>query len=199
MREESSDVFMDMSIDKPRFGIAYEEMVEEELKKKNDELEEKNRIIKWYESIFKEKYLPKVEKGKLKKVENVFYYELMGKGFTRYGAEEKKIGIVEPIAGVDKDIYSLLLSALLHDREHVQWPKELEPETSLPQHLSPQYLLVDRCTKFVFAPIAALSFALGLAFYLYANVGMAVGLVGIGITSLLLTIVFSITKSALKG
>ena len=67
------------------------------------------------------------------------------------------------------------------------------------QHLSPQYLLVDRCTKFVFAPIAALSFALGLAFYLYANVGMAVGLIGIGITSLLLTIVFSVTKSALKG
>ena len=136
---------------------------------------------------------PKEGKRKFKKVEDVFPYELRGKGFTRYGAEDikVKVGIVVPIEGVGRDIYSLLLSALLHDREHVQWPREHD--------LSPQYILVDRCTKFVFAPIAALSFALGLAFYLYANVGMAVGLIGIGITSLLLTIVFSVTKSALKG
>lgn len=66
------------------------------------------------------------------------------------------------------------------------------------QELSSQYILVDRCTKFVFAPITALSFSLGIIFYLYANISMAVGLVGIGITSLLLTIVFSVTKSALK-
>ena len=116
----------------------------------------------------------------------------------KHSVEEKGVRIKTPIAGVDRDIYSLL-PTMLHDREHMQWPRELEPKTSLLQDLSPQYLLVDRCTKFVFAPIAALSFALGLAFYLYANVGMAVGLIGIGITSLLLTIVFSITKSALKG
>ncbi len=64
---------------------------------------------------------------------------------------------------------------------------------------TPQYIFVDRCTKFVFAPITALAFTLGLIFYLSTNIGMAVGFAGIGITSLLLTIVFSITKSALKG
>ncbi|MBA7512442.1 hypothetical protein ES705_04447 [subsurface metagenome] len=66
------------------------------------------------------------------------------------------------------------------------------------QDLSPQYLLVDRCTKYGFAPITAFAFVSGLVFYLSANIGMAIGLVGIGITSLLLTIVFSVTKSALK-
>jgi len=63
---------------------------------------------------------------------------------------------------------------------------------------SPQYMLVDRCTKYVFAPITALAFTLGLISYLSANIGMTVGLAGIGITSLLLTIVFSVTKTALK-
>ena len=64
--------------------------------------------------------------------------------------------------------------------------------------IPPQYMLVDRCTKLVFAPITAFAFVLGVVFYLSANMGMAVGLAGIGITSLLLTIVFSVTKIALK-
>ena len=196
MGEESS-VALNRSIDEPRLEITYLAAVEEDLQKTKKELERERTIREHYESVLL-KYPVKEEKGEFKKVENVFPYELWGKGFTRYGAEEKKMGIVVPIAGVDRDIYSLLLSALLHDREHAQWPQELEPETSLLQDLSPQYLLVDRCTKFVFAPITALAFVLSSIFYFYANIGMAIGLVGIGITSLLLTIVFSITKSALK-
>lgn len=59
MSEENSVVSMDMPIDKLRFGITYVGILEEKFKKKNDELEEKNRIIKGYEFIFPKKYPPK--------------------------------------------------------------------------------------------------------------------------------------------
>ena len=102
-----------------------------------------------------------------------------------------------PLAWADT-IYSSLPPAMLHDIEHTQFPQEQEAKANILQELSPQYVLVDRCTKFVFAPITALAFVLSVIFYLSANIGMAVGLVGIGITSLLLTTVFSVTKSSLK-
>ena len=187
MGEEGSVV-----LDKPIYEHPeYLEILEGELEKTKEELEKERTIRKHYESLLL-KYPLKEEKKESKKLENVFPYVLWEKGLTEYGAEEE-IGIKVPIA---RDVFAILNE--LAQRKNTPLPLfELKPSTL--QELSPQYLLVDRCTKFVFAPIAALSFALGLAFYLYANVGMAVGLIGIGITSLLLTVVFSITKSALKG
>ena len=115
-----------------------------------------------------------------------------------HSVEEKGLRIKMSIAGVDRNINTLFRHPMLHDLGHTPFQHGLEPKTSLLQHLSPQYMLVDRCTKFVFAPITALTFVLSPIFYFYANIGMAVGFAGIGITSLLLTIVFSVTKSALK-
>ena len=63
---------------------------------------------------------------------------------------------------------------------------------------STKYVVVDQCVKFIFLPITASTFILSLIFYLCADIGIAIGLGGIGITSLLLAIVFSVTKSALK-
>ena len=190
MREESS-VVLNRSIGEPRLEITYLATVEEELQKTKEELEKERTIRKHYEYLLL-KYPPKEEK-EFKKIETVFPYKLWEKGITGYGAEEEEIGIKVPIA---RDVFAIFDE--LKQRENTL-VSLFGLKTSQLQELSPQYLLVDRCTKFVFAPIAALSFALGLAFYLYANVGMAVGLIGIGITSLLLTIVFSVTKSALKG
>ena len=176
----------------------YPERLEEELERTKEkyeitkeELKKERTIREYYESLLL-KYPPKEEKEDFKKIEAVSPYELWEKGLTGYGAEEE-IGIKVPIA---RDVFAILNE--LAQRKNTPLPT-FKSKTSQLQELSHQYILVDRCTKFVFAPIAALSFALGLAFYLYANVGMAVGLIGIGITSLLLTIVFSITKSALKG
>ena len=115
-----------------------------------------------------------------------------------HSVEEKGLRIKKSIAGVDRNTNTLFRHPMLHDLGHTPFLHGLEPKTSLLQHLSPQYMLVDRCTKFVFAPITALTFVLSPIFYFYANIGMAVGFAGIGITSLLLTIVFSVTKSALK-
>ena len=104
MGEESS-VALNRSIDEPRLEITYLAAVEEDLQKTKKELERERTIREHYESVLL-KYPVKEEQGGFKKVENVFPYELWGKGFARYGAEEKERGIVVPIAGVDKDIFA---------------------------------------------------------------------------------------------
>lgn len=186
MGEEGSVV-----LDKPIYEHPeYLEILEEELEKTKEELEKERTIRKHYESLLL-KYPLKEEEKKSKKLENVFPYVLWEKGLTEYGAEEE-IGIKVPIA---RDVFAILNE--LAQRKNTPLPT-FKSKTSQLQHLSHQYLLVDRCTKFVFAPITALTFVLSSIFYFYANIGMAVGFAGIGITSLLLTIVFSVTKSALK-
>ena len=112
--------------------------------------------------------------------------------------EEKK----EEEKGLDggKMDGGIMKSEIFIPKQLNRFPLQVKPEarTGMLQELPPQYILVNRCTKFVFAPITALAFTLSLIFYLYANIGMAVSLIGIGITSLLLTILFTVTKSALK-
>jgi len=161
----------------------------EKERKEKEEIEEKLREEKIRRAYFKS-FSPLVKYGE-KKAEINFFIPL-----RKYNIG-KEIEIKMPLAGVDT-IYSSLPPAMLHDIEHTQFPQEQEAKANILQELSPQYVLVDRCTKFVFAPITALAFVLSVIFYLSANIGMAVGLVGIGITSLLLTTVFSVTKSSLK-
>jgi len=173
---------------KPRKGI----------KKSKEKLEEAN-----VRSAFLEYYKHFQSKGRLMQFPHDVKYapEEVQASFIslwEHSVEEKGLRIKMSIAGVDRNINILFRHPMLHDLGHTPFLQGLEPKTSLLQHLSPQYMLVDRCTKFVFAPITALTFMLSLIFYFYANIGMAVGFAGIGITSLLLTIVFSVTKSALK-
>jgi hypothetical protein len=173
---------------------------EEELKRARKELKKENTLRKYLESRYELLLAEYPSKEEVRKFEiEIVFPESWERGFIEYGTEEKEEEVTIPIAGVNRNIFAFPDVFAIPELSHrlVQRVKP-EAKTSTLQELSPQYMLVDRCTKFVFAPIAALSFALGLVFYLYANVGMAVGLVGIGITSLLLTIVFSITKSSLK-
>ena len=159
-----------------------------EIKKSKEKLEEANirsASPKYY------KHFPS-KRRPMQEVQAIFI------SLWAHSVEEKGLRKKMSIAGVDRNINTLFRYPMLHDLGHTPFLHGLEPKTSLLQHLSPQYMLVDRCTKFVFAPITALTFVLSPIFYFYANIGMAVGFAGIGITSLLLTIVFSVTKSALK-
>ena len=169
-----------------------------EIKKSKEKLEEANirsGFLEYY------KHFP----SKRRSMEFPYYFKYAPEevqaifiSLWKHSVEEKGIRIKTSIAGVDRNINTLFMPPMLHDLGHTPFLHGLEPKASLLQHLSPQYMLVDRCTKFVFAPITALTFVLSPIFYFYANIGMAVGFAGIGITSLLLTIVFSVTKSALK-
>ena len=112
MGEESSVVLAKPIYEHPEYLERLEEALKEtkaRYEKTKEELKKEITLRKYLESRYKAllaEYPSKREKKKIIKIGISLPFELWEKEFTGYGAGEKKMGIVVPIAGVERGMFA---------------------------------------------------------------------------------------------